>query len=571
MRSIWKAIKQAFRGLQVGREQRLLVGQSIIIGVVVWMAIFALKEIVHWVFHEVIHWIEHAPTVLVLFIPLIIGALIVALIGRYRAQVITYRDAEGEIEPLNAVEGDGVERAIALYYASDSSVAQGMVTGEKGLAARWQVPTFALGIRKFLATVATLGSGGSGGLEGSSVLIGETIGAGVYKFRNRVSPSDSKDDLDAWKFPNTDHLQVAQLSAVAAAVAVLLGTPLAAAFFATEVMYRNKPLLQKLFYALIAALVARLLSSYVKGARPLIFQIEDLTLPEVSLRYVLYLVLMAIAIAFVGQVYRTLTVQANVWFQKGIPNHYVRLALGAIITGVIALLFYVYTTSSGVTDHGLEFILGSGEPAIGFALAGEVTLALALIALVAKMFATLATIGSGGSAGMLVPALFLGTMVAAGFADLAGLAPVTLIAPAMAASLIALVNTPLAAILLAIELFGVEYMVPVLLALIVTGLFSNPKTIYRTQQDAPEDEEEVELREVPIPASWLGKTLGELRLDKRYGLQIVGLLEQEGEDGRAHVRVSDAAAIPLEAGDVLVVSAEAGVLDAFEVAASEGW
>ena len=570
MRTIWEAIKQAFRGLRVGREQRLLVGQSIIIGFVVWIAIFALKEIVHWLFHEVIHWIEYAPTVFVLFIPLVVGALIVALIGRYRSQVITYRDAEGEIEPLNAVEGDGVERAIALYYSSDSSVAQGMVTGEKGIAARWQVPTFALGIRKFLATLATLGSGGSGGLEGSSVLIGETIGAGIYKFRNRASPSDSEDDLDAWKFPNTDHLQVAQLSAVAAAVSVLLGAPLAAAFFATEVMYRNKPLLQKLFYALVAALVARVLSSYVKGARPLIFHIEELTLPEVSLRYLLYLFLVAIAIAFVGQVYRALTVQANSWFQKGISNHYARLALGAVLTGTIAVLFYFYTTATGVTEHGLEFVLGSGEPAIGFALAGEITLSLALIALVAKMFATLATIGSGGSAGMLVPALFFGTMVAAMFADLADLTPVTLIAPAMAASLIALVNTPLAAILLAIELFGVEYMVPVLLALIVTGLFSNPKTIYRTQQNAPVDDEEVELREVPIPVSWQGKTLDELQLNKRHGLQIVGLLEQEGEDGRAHVRVDDAAAILLESGDVLVVAAEIGVLDAFEIAVSEG-
>lgn len=108
MSTIWEAIKQAFRGLRVGREQRSLVGQSIIIGFVVWIAIFALKEIVHWLFHEVIHWIEHAPTVFVLFIPLVIGALIVALIGRYRSQVITYRDAEGEIEPLNAVEGDCV-------------------------------------------------------------------------------------------------------------------------------------------------------------------------------------------------------------------------------------------------------------------------------------------------------------------------------------------------------------------------------------------------------------------------------------------------------------------------------
>ena len=76
-------LSQALRGLRIGKEQRLLVGQAVVIGVVVWIAIFALKESVHWLFHEVLHWIEHAPTPLVLFVPLLIGALIVGAIAQY--------------------------------------------------------------------------------------------------------------------------------------------------------------------------------------------------------------------------------------------------------------------------------------------------------------------------------------------------------------------------------------------------------------------------------------------------------------------------------------------------------
>jgi H+/Cl- antiporter ClcA len=41
------------------------------------------------------------------------------------------------------------------------------------------MPTFSLAVRKFLATWATLGSGGSGGLEASVALIGESLAAGV--------------------------------------------------------------------------------------------------------------------------------------------------------------------------------------------------------------------------------------------------------------------------------------------------------------------------------------------------------------------------------------------------------
>jgi hypothetical protein len=50
-----------------------------------------------------------------------------------------------------------------------------------------------------------------------------------------------------WEAPNPAYLQTAQLGGVAAAATVLLGTPLAAAFFASEVMYRNRPVLEKLF------------------------------------------------------------------------------------------------------------------------------------------------------------------------------------------------------------------------------------------------------------------------------------------------------------------------------------
>ena len=244
-------LRAAFRGLRLGKEQRTLALQAIVIGIVVWAAIFALKESVHWLFHEVLHWIEHAPTPWVLFIPLSIGALIVGLIAQYRSEVINFRNEEGEMEELNLVEGDGIERAIALYFSADPSVRKGSPTDQSGLEARWSKSTLAMAIRKFVATLVTLGSGGSGGLEASSALIGENLGAWYYRLRSNKA-TDSLEELSGgstrpWDAPNPDYLQVAQLCGIAAAVTVLLGAPLAAAFFASEVMYRNRPLLEKLF------------------------------------------------------------------------------------------------------------------------------------------------------------------------------------------------------------------------------------------------------------------------------------------------------------------------------------
>jgi CIC family chloride channel protein len=566
-------LSQALRGLRIGKEQRILAFQALVIGVVVWIAIFALKESVHWLFHKVLHWIEHAPTPLVLFIPLFIGALIVGTIAQFWASVINYRDDEGEVEPLNAVEGDGLERTIALYYSADPSVKKGLATDQTGLEARWQMPTFAMAARKFGASLATLGSGGSGGLEASSALIGENLAAWYYKLHTNLS-RHKLGNLPAsmahhWEAPNPAFLQTAQLGGVAAAVTVLLGVPLAAAFFASEVMYRNRPLLDKLFYALIAALTARFLSRLVTGARPMMFEVEAFVFPTLGdLRYGLALVLMAIVIAFVGQVYRISSLKSNAWFQN-INNRFVRLLVGFGLTGVVALIVYYLTHALELTDHGLELVLGPGESMVNMAFAGQVTISMALIGLVAKMIATLATISSGGAAGLLVPSLFFGAMIAAAFAQFFDYEPMLFIVPALAGSLIAIVNTPLTAILFAVEAFGASYMIPVLVILIVTGLFSNPKTIYRTQQAALDSMEVLpgyDTRHINIPPAWAGQTLSILNLNERFEVNVIGLLDRSEGDEEPKVLFSSTLTRTLEQDDVLVIYGRDENLDALETA-----
>ena len=372
-----------------------------------------------------------------------------------------------------------------------------------------------------------------------------------------------------WEAPNPAFLQTAQLGGVAAAVTVLLGAPLAAAFFASEVMYRNRPLLEKLFYSLIAALTARFLSSLVVGGRPMMFEVEEFVFPTFrDLRYGFALVLMAIVIAFVGQVYRLSSMNSNAWFQK-IDNRFVRLLVGFGITGLVALIVYYLTHSLGITEHGLELVLGPGESMVNMAFAGQVTLSMALIGLVAKMIATLATISSGGSAGLLVPSLFFGTMVAAAFAQWFDYEPMLFIVPALAGSLIAIVNTPLTAILFAVEAFGAIYMIPVLLILIVTGLLSNPKTIYRTQQVALDSMELLpgyDTRHIYLPEAWAGQTLNSLNLDERFDVNVIGLLDRSEGDEEPEVLFSSMLTKMLAENDVLVIYGRNKNLDALETA-----
>lgn len=564
-----RTLLQRLTGYFDEQEQRL-VFRAAVIGVVVWAVVYTLKVAVHWLFHEVIHTIEHSPSLFLIFVPLVVGGLIMALFVYYGTNTIHYRDEDDHIHPLVDVEGDGLERAIALYFTSEPTLEQSLL-GVEGVDVRWDLPTFSLAIRKFLATLVTLGSGGSGGLEASVTLIGESVAAGMSKPHKAVLlAQENVGLLDRfwrwWQSSDPDDLQTAQLGGIAAAVSTLLGAPFAAAFFAAEVMYRRRPLIEKLVYSLIPALVAFFLTDIVSGGNSAIFHVEQRIVPPTELRYYAILVVMSLVIAIVEYYFvRLRTTIANL-FNRFSPNIWVRHVSGAIIVGAIALA----VTLGSSQAYGLDLVLGPGESGIDLALSGELVWGIALIALVTKMLATLVTIGSGGSAGLLVPSLYFGTMVAAAFASVVGDYPaMVLIVPAMTASLVAIVNVPLAAILLVVEIFGSVYMIPALVTLVAAMILTHDNSIYRSQRDHSVKRQILPgygVRRVTIPAGWQGQSLIELDVRKRFNITVIGLLEShEHEDHWHHqIRLEPPPDLPLEAGDIMVVLGEEKRLDELE-------
>ncbi len=418
--------------------------------------------------------------------------------------------------------------------------------------------------------MATLGSGGSGGLEASVTLIGESVAAGLFKPRPLTQSSGQHLTARFWRWwqPNkTDHLQTAQLSGIAAAVAVLLGTPFAAAFFASEVMYRYRPVIEKLIYSLISALVAFFLTDLFTAGHPVPFETEHIFVPPSNWRYFGVLLLLGVCVSLVSQYFRRLRISFDHNFHERQPDIWQRHLLGAFVTGAIALSVHYLTQYFDLTDHGLELVLGPGESVVDMAFAGELTIAVALIALVAKMIATLATITSGGSAGLLIPTLFFGTMIASALSNLFGYEPMVLIVPAMVVSLVSIANVPLAAILFAVEAFGSVYMVPALFVMVIGTILAHEQTIYRTQRDTYESRQilpGVSVRRLSIPASWANQTLIDIDFRRQFDLNVIGLVEQHSENGRLRMRLGTASSTVLEEGDTLIVLGRDEKLVAFE-------
>ena len=158
-------------------------------------------------------------------------------------------------------------------------------------------------------------------------------------------------------------------------------------------------------------------------------------------------------------------------------------------------------------------------------------------------------------------------MVAAAFAQIFDYEPMLFIVPALAGSLIAIVNAPLTAILFAVEAFGAIYMIPVLVILIVTGLLSNPKTIYRTQQAALDSMEVLpgyDTRQINLPKAWAGQTLNTLNLNDQFEVNVIGLLDRSVGDEEPEVIFSSTLTRTLEQNDVLVIYGRDQNLDALE-------
>ncbi|MEZ4518286.1 MAG: chloride channel protein [Chloroflexota bacterium] len=511
-----------------------------------------------------------SPSVVFVIVPLLIGAAITSAIVLYRTTFIYYRDSTGHIHELLDVEGDGLERAISLYHASEPSFEQALL-GKEGVEVRWDMPTFSLAMREFGATLATLGSGGSGGLEASVALIGESLAAAKYKPRAGIKKVGHSHTLVGktsawWAAKNSDYLQTAQLSGIAVAITVLTGAPFMSAFFAAEVMYRRRPLIEKLIYSLLSALVAYFLTTVVSRGHTAYFEVERVYLPPNEWQYYGLIILMAVVISFVSIYFVRARRSLDHLFHTYMPNIWVRHLTGAALTGLVAIIVVLVNTHFGLAneEESLRLILSTSDGVVDLALAGQMTLAVAAIALIGKIAATLTTISSGGSAGLLIPSLYFGSMVAVIFASRSSYEPMMLIVPAMTAGLISIVNVPLTAIMLPIEMFSSHYILPAMLVLVVCTLLTQDNKIYRTQRETFRQRQiapGVEVRRATVPPQWAGSTLIDLDFRRKYELTVIGILEVSGEDGLPHVRLNSAPTIKLEEGDTIIVLGAAEQLD----------
>ena len=322
---------------------------------------------------------------------------------------------------------------------------------------------------KFPATILTLGTFGSGGIVGPLI----RICSGFTSFVSNVL-------LSPLGVLGKEGLRTPAICGASAAVGAIFHAPLAGGIFAAEVLRRENLRYKDLFPAILASTAGTISSLYLFGQGSL-FSIDAPRAP-IEPRLLPWLPLVALLAGGVGMAFVFVFEYTAKLFARVRAGQPTRALIGSIAVAVIFLLLGKQPLGISM---GLFSILVRGDldaPFLDGHVIGNAGLLLALIIAI-KIAATSLTVGSGMSGGFTGPLVILGIASGALMSIPAGIAPgepayYIFLACGLPAILGAVMNIPIAAAILSIELFGADYALPAAVGGIISFLLFKTRSVY---------------------------------------------------------------------------------------------
>ncbi|MDD5542997.1 MAG: chloride channel protein [Acidobacteriia bacterium] len=299
---------------------------------------------------------------------------------------------------------------------------------------------------KLIATIVTLMAGGSAGKEGPCA----QIGAGLCSLF-----------ADLFRFDDQDRRKLV-ICGISAGFASVFGTPIGGAIFGVEVLFVGS----LMYDVLLPSFIAGVTSFQISSALGVSYFYHPITfIPVFSEAFFLKVVLAGVFFGLCSflmvEILRS-TERLSSWLKISKP-------LKGILGGT-ALMALAFIYSSRYLGLGLETIEGT--------LNGQ---NVPWDAFLVKSLFTGVTLSFGGSGGIVTPIFFVGATAGNLFARLMGLHPATFSAIGLVSLLAGAANTPIAASIMAVELFGTQVAPYAAVACVISFLMTGHRGVYPSQ------------------------------------------------------------------------------------------
>ncbi|MBN2474748.1 MAG: chloride channel protein [Pirellulales bacterium] len=369
-------------------------------------------------------------------------------------------------------EGHGTDAMVKAFHGQRGSI-------------RARVPLI-----KALASIVTIGTGGSAGREGPIAQIGAGFGSFLA----------TKLKLSDWD------RRVLMLAGGAGGIAAIFRAPLGGALFSVEVLYASTAIeLSAIVPCVVSAVVAYSVFASIYGPGLAFSTPQNLGFGgphELPFYLVFAVVCSLVGFAYVSFFYG---LRDRVFRRLAIPNHFKPAIGGLMLALLIVVLPHIMGGGYGWIQLALDGNLTNGKmPELmagqhgwirsvldrGVMGGGELTLVLLAVMVLAKILATSFTISSGGSGGVFAPSLFIGAMLGGTFGLACHMAfpehapaPEAFVLVGMGGFFAGVAKVPLTALLMVSEMCGsYTLLVPLMLvSMINVALLSQRWTLYEEQ------------------------------------------------------------------------------------------